>query len=448
MIRITTAITLLYLDYQASAMKTRLFPLSVVILLLNMVVCLSTGATPVYDRINVTSAPYNAIPNDGIDDTAAINAAIIPGTAPSRSIYFPPGTYNYAGPMTLPANVSYRLYGEGPGVSTIIFTGLTSGIMQSNTLPATLNVDGLTLAASGHCGTAVSASFAPSVGKFRTATIHNVQIQGSPREGGSDYWSNGIYLLQAQNAFIDKVEITGTFFPAPSTDGTQNGIFWDSSTQVATSGLQMTNLEIKFVNTALKTSGWVDNLYLSGFEFVDCGKNTLPVVNLTSSDPNLGSGFQLVNGHVELFEHGIRLTNLRGVKISKLFLLHHMSCGLPLPCHDDGFTMNGNILALYNCTDAVVSQCGFAGMDGGLYNRLTDENGILLTASQSVQISGNYFTRMLPFTSGSCIATDEKSGVVRIVDNVFEITGGLGGVRDAYDDHASAYYRGNNIPPD
>jgi hypothetical protein len=431
-------------------MKPHVFPVFSAILLLNLAACLSAGAVGVYDRINITTVgvgnpPVYAKPNDGVDDTLQINAAINSGSAPSRSIYFPPGTYNYAGPMTLPANVSFRLYGDGPGVSTIIFTG--SGINGPTMGQATLNVEGLTLSAgTSNCGTAISARFDGSGGKFHSATIHNVQIQGSPRDASPyPFWNDGIYLYKAQNSFIDKVEITGGF---SLSEGTETGIFWESD-QSATSGLNMTNLEIKFVNSALKTRGWVENLYLSGFEFVDCAKDNKPVVDLSSSAPDLGSGFQLVNGHVELFEHGIRLTNLRGAKISKLFLLHHMSCGPILPCVDDGFTMSGNILALSNCTDAVVSQCGFVGMDGGIFHRLTDENGIFLDNSHSVQIVGNYFTRMLPYESGSCIAVDEKSDVVRIVNNVFELTAGLGGVRDAYDDKSGdTYYRGNNVPPD
>src|SRR5437016_5858671 len=95
------------------SMKTRLFS---IIRLFTLAFCLpAMGA----DRINVTEPPYGAIPDDGQDDTAAINAAIWSG----QSIYFPPGTYNYSGSIYVPANTSYRFYGDGPGVSTIVFTG-------------------------------------------------------------------------------------------------------------------------------------------------------------------------------------------------------------------------------------------------------------------------------------------------------------------------------------
>ncbi len=108
------------------------------------------------DRTNVCAAPYNAIPSDGLSDTAAIQAAVNAGS----SIYFPPGTYIYQGALTLPANKSYRLYGDGPGVSTILFTGPGAGINGPTMGTNTLNVEGLTLMASSmNCGTAISASF-------------------------------------------------------------------------------------------------------------------------------------------------------------------------------------------------------------------------------------------------------------------------------------------------
>ncbi len=117
--------------------------MKLIICLLNLAICLPGIAAVAYDRINVTSSPYNAVPNDGIDDTAAINLAISPGLNPTRSIYFPPGTYNYTGLMTLPANKSYRLYGDGPGVSTILFS-TNPGIRPRVSTPQTWGLPVLT----------------------------------------------------------------------------------------------------------------------------------------------------------------------------------------------------------------------------------------------------------------------------------------------------------------
>ena len=121
-------------------MKKQLFSCLAIGLLLNLLGAASSLAA---DRINITSPPYNAIPNDGISDKPAIDAAIAAG----RSIYFPPGTYNYPGLMSLPANQSYRLYGDGPGVSNIVFTGTDAGIYAASMGTKSLNVEGLTLQA-------------------------------------------------------------------------------------------------------------------------------------------------------------------------------------------------------------------------------------------------------------------------------------------------------------
>jgi hypothetical protein len=179
----------------------------------------------------------------------------------------------------------------------------------------------------------------------------------------------------------------------------------------------------------------VEGLYLTGFEFVLCGQHSMPAVDLNSFDPaNLKPAFHLINGHVNSLQDGIRLTNLRGIKISKVLFLHD----------DSMYAASGNDLAFNNCTDAVISQSSFLGVG----SNIADETGILLNNAHSVQITGNYFTHMLPANlSDSCIAVQSNSNVVRITNNLFERTGGLGGVRHCYDDAGpDTYYWGNNCP--
>lgn len=406
-----------------------------------LLLSLATGpsAMAAVDRINVTSAPYNATPDDGLDDTAAINAAISAG----RSIYFPAGTYDFTGAMVLPANTAYRLYGEGPGVSTIRFTGPNAGISAPNMGLKTLNVDNLTLwAKTMNCGTAISASFSEfgANTKFRTATIDNVQITGSTRTGGSGgYWTHGIYLYRAQNSVIAKVHIWGNIRPEPGSqaDASLTGIVWESSNTYATTGLQMSDLEITFVNTALRTNGWVEGLYLNRFEFVQVGQHDTPAVDLNSFDAaNLKPTFHLVNGHVDLIQNGIRLTNLRDIKITKVLIIHN-----------GGAERNGTMVIFNNCFDATVSHCSFIGGTHDIVFNvpLTYESGILLNNADSVQIAGNYFTHMIT-ASGSAIVVQSTSSVVRITNNIFGTL--FGGVISRYDDQNpdpnDPYFRGNN----
>jgi hypothetical protein len=415
-------------------MKNRFVPVFALVLLSTLALYLPAEGAVSYDRINITASPYNAIPNDGISDTAAINSAIAAG----RSIYFPPGTYNYTGLMTLPANTSYRLYGDGPGVSTIIFTGNpTAGIYAPNVGVNTLNVEGLLLQGNTfNCGTAIYASFseAGAATKFRTVSIHNVQINGANRSGGSGgYWTRGIHLYRAQNTVIDKVEINGNTV-STETGGppTQFGIVWESSNTYATTGLEASNLQIKYVNTALQTNGWVEGVFVQNFEFTFSGKLNMPVVDLNSFDTvNPKPAFHLVNGHVHTFQHGIRLTNLRGVKLTKLLILHHS---------DPAFGSPGNDIAFNNCSDGVVSQCSFIGAES------IQQTGILLNNAHLMRLEGNYFIRMINGSS-NCIAIQSNSNLVRIVNNLFETQPppGWSGISNRYSDAApDTYYWGNN----
>jgi hypothetical protein len=405
---------------QIPPMKSKLlFP---VILLLSLVFCLPAMA--VVDRINVTSSPYNAIPNDGIDDTAAINAAVAAG----RSIYFPPGTYNYTGSITLPANLSYRIYGDGPGVSTIIFAGNPyAGIYGPNIGIHELNVEGLTLKANtANAGTGIYAIFGPNYpngsAKVRTAAIHNVQIVGSTRDGTTGgYWGGGIYLWKAQNAVVDKVEING------NKNVTSFGFFWDSSTDEAATGLNASNLQIKWCNSAFKTGGHVEGIYLNGFEFTSCGRAGLTAVDLYTSGG--GAAVQLVNGRIDSVGSGLAVTNQFAIKLANINFQHTG----PEAVDATMVYINNSI---NNMFDVMITECSFYGVSPG---QVANENGIFLNNAHSVRIAGNNFTHMQP-GNGSCIVVLSNNTLIRVTDNLFS------DVRNRYIDYApgQVYYQGNN----
>jgi hypothetical protein len=394
-------------------MKKNLFPLLAITALINLSVCLSAMAG---DRVNVTD--YGAVPNDGQDDTAAINNA----TNAGQSIYFPPGTYNYSGRLSIPGGKSYRFYGDGPGVSVIHFAtnqGGIVGFMGENTL----TVEGLTITADwGNAGTAIWASFSNPNSNFRTATIHNVQIGGSSRDGTSGgWWNYGIYLQTAGHSVVDKVEVAG------NKNATSAGLWFDvpgDPNSNAATGLNLSNLEFKWCNTALKTSGHVEGLYLTGFEFSSCGRAGLPAIDINNSN---GGVIHLVNGTVDMVGAGLFLTNETFIKISNVRFRHNG----PELADSTMLYINGGF-------GATVSQCSFYGVNA---NAVANENGIFVNNAASVQLNGNTFTNMQP-GNGSCIVALGTSPSLRITDNLFS------NVRSQYYVSVSGspqpYYFGNN----
>jgi hypothetical protein len=363
-------------------MKKLVFP--VLTIVLNLLVCFSAMAVATVDRINVTAE--GAIPNDGGDDSAAINAAFDHG----QSLYFPAGTYNYSGSMILMgtlANKSFRLYGDGPGVSTIIFTNAYAGGINApapTTGSRTLQVDGLTLQCGAACTTAIDATFTSD--SVRTATIHNVQIIGN--------WLNGIHLNHASHSVLDKVEIVGG-------STTANGIWLQSPDDQASTGFNMSNLQIKDCNTAFRTSGHVEGIYLTGFEFKACGRGA-PAADLATL--NGGGAFHLVNGTVETPGNGVFLTNPIFGKISNVRFVHTGPNNSTMLNISGGFNVN-------------VSQCSFYGVDS---TTVTVEHGIFVSNATSVQINGNNFSHMRALT-GNCMNASGNCPALRITDNLFSM---------------------------
>jgi hypothetical protein len=415
------------------SMRKHVFKVATMTLLLNLALCLSARAVVSYDRINVTSSPYSAIPNDTTADTtqimAAINAVLptpTPGPGylpPTKSIYFPAGTYIFDGPMTLQANTAYRLYGDGPGISTIIFTGTNAGIVATDLRDKTLQIEGLTLQAGGSgcatSGTAIKAEFhsdcEPSCGAFlyQTATIRNVEVRGSDRTNvPANYWGNGISLKRAQNAVVEDVQIHGYF--DFNTDGPNPniGINWFSTNTYGATVLFLHNIYVKYYKTAISTSGWTESFRLSEFELFWCGyKNSRAAMELT---PYNGNGDRapvshISDGHINQISSAIRMTKVNNIKISHVNFLNQ--------------EFDGTHLELHDCSQVMVANNDFH--DSG-YSQ-TASNGIYVFSSSTssfssgIIMSGNSFANMSIGTGGgSCVVVEQYSKSIKILDTLFD----------------------------
>ena len=196
--------------------------------------------------------------------------------------------------------------------------------------------------------------------------------------------------------------------------------------QTPTTGLLLTNAEIKFCNTGVKTSGQVEGFYMSGFEVVLCGTSTTPSIDLSASGSLQGPAFHLVNGHVDAIGDGVHMTNLSTIHVHNVDFSHVSPAAI-----------SGTLLYLLNCLDATITDCMFASQ----VNKIADENGIFLTSTARTTISGNHFVTMQPTASGSCIVAYTGSTTVRVTNNIFS------NVRNATDNHIGSqfYYDTDNI---
>lgn len=353
---------------------------------------------------------YNSCAGTGdpVVDTAAINQAI----SSNNVVYFPPGIYYYTGLMTLPGNKSFRLYGDGPGISTIIFTGATSGINAPNMHKNSLEIEGLTVMAkpdNGASGTAIYAVFDSGNTKFRTTTIRNVEIAGSDRSAiPTGWWTNGIYLEFAQNAIIEDVQVHGRFEYSSGVPTSNVGIHWGSSPGLPTTQLFLHDIYVNNFKRGIETSGWIEGLYMSGFEIVYCGGDTtppIPAIDLTSSGPT-PPGFNILYGNVDFWGDGIRMTNLSTIKIAHVNTFHRSNGG-----------GTGTHVFLGGCVDATIADNSFIS-----YSLLfAQENGVFANNSTIVRISGNIFRGLHHQLggAGSCVVVDAGSSNVTVLDNMF-----------------------------
>lgn len=307
-----------------------------------------------------------------------------------------------------------------------------------------MNVDGLTLkAAAGNCGTAILAVFDQEsftgrdgnsyrAGNFRTATIQNVHIVGSSPDGyGEGHWGHGgIYLETAAHSVIDRVTIDG------GRDRTPNGIVWQTPKlpPYFVCALQATNLTIKWCNTALRTAGRVEAVYVRGFNFASCGRQGAYAVHLDTTSGGLAS---FINGRVESVGGGVRISKFSFNKLSNVDFFHGSG----------GAVENGTMLFVeqnrggttYDTSmsyDTTVSGCLF---NGASALGVAEQNGVFLSNTRMVRLAGNRFEDMRP-ANGSSIVVLGNCNTVRIVDNQ------LRNVRNAFHNDAyDTHFRNNSI---
>jgi uncharacterized protein YjdB len=77
--------------------------------------------------INVTASPYNAIPNDGVDDKQAFVTAIADARSQGKSIYVPAGRFLLSGKLDIINISNLTLQGAGMWHTELFFTSTSSG---------------------------------------------------------------------------------------------------------------------------------------------------------------------------------------------------------------------------------------------------------------------------------------------------------------------------------
>ncbi len=355
--------------------------------------------------VDVTT--YGAVPDDGIDDTAAINAAL----AAEKAVFFPAGVYDYNGRMNVP-DKSIKIYGEGRDVSRIRFRGADSGIYFASAGVETFELTDLSLLASGvgggggRTGTAVYCAFSPTpppnTEKFRMATIERIEIAGTNAQGERHrpstnalwYWTNGIHLYQASASKVEDVQIHGNF------QQSEYGITWESTPRIFATQLFISELYVEYFLTAVHTMGNIHGFYLEQFEFVGCGgyAGFRAAMRLTSQ-LHLPV-FQVSQGHIDFVSDGLQLVGLASAKIDMVDFAHNGAWGV-----------DGTHIVVDHSVGVDITNCGFAG------KYLANEVGILAgRGTNGLRVSGCRFAYIAPSSFGGGVMNLWGAANVKVLD--------------------------------
>jgi hypothetical protein len=289
---------------------------------------------------NVTS--MGAIPNDGIDDTAAFQNAIdttipIGGTG---AIYAPAGVYLLSSPLTI-ASRSVTIKGEGQRVTILKWTTTSDGIVYDASDPLYkvnkgLTIESVSLLTAGFGGTAIKAKWAESGfhGSLGFITANLLDVHIGPDVETTNYWQKGIHLTNVTAAKITRFNIVGR---TENVYAATNGILVDGRSL----GVRISQGDIWGVGIGIGAFGAADPLLVEGID----------IANVDATD----------------VDFGIVMANVVGPFISN--------------CHTNskirGITLDGSSDGLVSGT-LNYKKGGFAGWAG-----------ILLYASGAVRVANN-----------------------------------------------------------
>jgi hypothetical protein len=145
--------------------------------------------------LDVTRAPYNAIPNDGLDDTAAIQAALNAAPNGRRIVYLPNGTYHVSNSLNWPTDPNNGgndlkrtvLQGQSRDGVILRLADSAAGFGSASTPKPLVNV--------ARVPGSIAAQFRNGV---RNLTVHT----GSGNPGAT-----GIYFVAHNQGQVDRVKV-------------------------------------------------------------------------------------------------------------------------------------------------------------------------------------------------------------------------------------------------
>jgi hypothetical protein len=136
---------------------------------------------PDAELLDITRPPFNALPNDGVDDTAAIQAAVIEGDVKNKIVYLPNGTYNVSDSI-------YWNYNNNAGAKRLVIEGQS----QSGTIiKLKNNAPGFTSGTWSQRKPVINTGFRPAQ-RFRNG-VRNLTIDtgtGNANAVGIQFYAN------------------------------------------------------------------------------------------------------------------------------------------------------------------------------------------------------------------------------------------------------------------
>jgi hypothetical protein len=340
---------------------------------------------------------WGAVGNTTTNDSAAFQAALV-AVAAGGKIFVPAGVYNIGSALSQAITGAVTFEGAGSGVTILNFSNPTDGLAFNLSATANVHVRGMTIArtAAGakYANTGLTIAMATAAvqqGRLGLVSAQDVQLKGnSTRTSG---WATSLNLNNVSGVALDHIGIVN-----PDANGVDAGvgILWagQSGSSYAVDS-SWNDISIQGGSIGISVGNYVQGVYLTqsriiGVDYGISWPGPTGIANLW---------INVVNCHFNAGTRGIYATRIGSVTIANTLSLHFAITSVT------GDWAGFEIDTTYA---VALSNNLIRGRNTGT------ENGIILSGSNTTQVTGNY------------LATLSGNGIVLISMTQVSIVGNLG----------------------
>lgn len=354
------------------------------------------AATPVSDCSSIET--FGGKADGSTDNLAAWNAAVATLGSKDVCIKFGPGVYNFSDGAiaALKPNISIKVRGSGKGVTHLVWTRDTHGMILQTGNQQTVDIQDISFETSvANSHNALTVKSQDCTGARRSSSINNVSFSGDGYYPFPHYWTYGLVIYGLSFVNLNQLD-----FFSDANGNHMNGLTWDSPNAPACFAIVLNASQLSFIggNVNFTYGNFVQGVTLTQSNFTN-GKIGILVPGTSVNTAQLTvSDSQFNTSEEQVF---IQAPILGAQFHHNTFTIPANHTGIHI-ANGAYFNIDGNIF---------FNETGVSGMTGVQIDGNLPQNAGVITANAYSHLS--YGNSLMGGTSGWTVQANSYTSTVK-----------------------------------